>query len=58
MMNIENISYTPGVIDSLHQSVMLYKALLEQAKKETKSSEEAYELADHVFKNMLQSSQQ
>lgn len=58
MLDIKNVSYTPEVISGLHQSVMLYKALLEQAKKETKSSEEAYELADHVFKNMLQSSQQ
>ena len=53
-MNIEHISYTAEMIDGLHQSVMLYKALLEQAKKETASDQEAYEIADHVFKNMMQ----
>lgn len=53
-MDIEHISYTAEMIDGLHQSVMLYKALLEQAKKEASSDKEAYEIADHVFKNMMQ----
>lgn len=53
-MDIEHISYTAEMIDGLHQYVMLYKALLEQAKKESSSDKEAYEIADHVFKNMMQ----
>ena len=57
-MNIEKISYTPEMVDGLHQSVMLYKALLDQAKEETDSIEEAYELADHVYQNMIRSAQQ
>lgn len=56
-MNIEKISYTPEMVDGLHQSVMLYKALLDQAKEETDSIKKAYELADHVYQNMIRSVQ-
>ncbi len=56
-MDIEKISYTPEMVDGLRQSVMLYKALLDQAKKETGSIEEAFELADHVYQNMIRSAQ-
>lgn len=56
-MKIEHISYTAEMVDGLHQSVMLYKALLEQAKKETASDQEAYEIADHVFRNMMKVSE-
>lgn len=53
MFNIESVSFTPDVIDAYHQSVMLYKVVLEQAKKETDTDEQAYDLADHVFQNLL-----
>ena len=56
-MYIEKIFYTPEMVDGLHQSIMLYKALLDQAKEETDSIAEAYELADHVYQNMIRSAQ-
>lgn len=56
-MYIEKISYTPEMVDSLRQSVMIYKALLDQSKEETGSIEDAYELADRVYQNMLRSAQ-
>ena len=56
-MDIEKISYTPEMVDGLRQSVMIYKALVDQAKEETDSIEEAYELADRVYQNMLRSAQ-
>lgn len=56
-MDIEKISYTPEMVDGLHQSVMFYKAILDQAKKEASSSKEAYEIADHVYQGMLKSAQ-
>lgn len=56
-MYIEKISYTPEMVDGLRQSVMTYKVLLDQAKEETNSIEEAYELADRVYQNMLRSAQ-
>lgn len=56
-MDIEKISYTSEMVDGLRQSVMIYKVLLDQAKEETDSIEEAYELADRVYQNMLRSAQ-
>lgn len=56
-MYIEKVSYTPEMVDGLRQSVMIYKVLLEQSKEETGSIEDAYELADRVYQNMLRSAQ-
>lgn len=56
-MDIKKISYMLEMVDGLHQSVMLYKALLDQAKEETDSIAEAYELSDHVYQNMIRSAQ-
>lgn len=54
MFNIENVSFTSDIVDAYRQSVMLYKVVLEQAKKEADTDEQAYKLADHVFQNLLQ----
>ena len=56
-MFIENMSYTPGMIDGLHQMVMIYSVLLDSARKEAKSEVEAYKMADHVFTDILSSSE-
>ncbi len=56
-MFIEKMSYTPGMIDGLHQMVMIYSVLLDSARKEAKSEVEAYKMADHVFTDILSSSE-
>ena len=53
----EKMSYTPGMIDGLHQMVMIYSVLLDSARKEAKSEVEAYKMADHVFTDILSSSE-
>ena len=56
-MFIEKMSYTPGMIDGLHQMVMIYSVLLDSARKEAKSEVEAYKMEDHVFTDILSSSE-
>ena len=56
-MFIEKMSYTLGMIDGLHQMVMIYSVLLDSARKEAKSEVEAYKMADHVFTDILSSSE-
>ena len=56
-MFIEKMSYTPGMIDGLHQMVMIYSVLLDSARKDAKSEVEAYKMADHVFTDILSSSE-
>lgn len=54
-MFIEKMSYTPGMIDGLHQMVMIYSVLLDSARKEAKSEVEAYKMADHAFTCLMRS---
>lgn len=56
-MFIEGMSYTPVMLDGLRQTIMIYSALLESARKETRSEAEAYKITDHVFIDLLTSQQ-
>jgi len=56
-MFIEKMSYTPGMVDGLRQMVMIYSVLLDSARKEAKPEAEAYKMADHVFPDILSSSE-
>lgn len=54
-MFIVKMSYTPDIKDGFHQMVMMYKEMLDSARKETESEDEAYKLADHAFTCLMRS---
>lgn len=56
-MFIEKMSYTPDIKDGFHQIVMIFNEILDSARTETESEDEAYKLADHVFTCLMRSQQ-